>query len=71
MREAREGLSHSQRIIADAEDLQVVRRGQPAARILPVTPPRRPSALEAFLEAQMLQRLPSEAPLAELHGERG
>lgn len=71
IREAREGLSHPEQMFADADEILVVRRGQPVARILPVIPPRRLSALKAFLEGQALQSQPSEALLAEEREERG
>lgn len=71
IREAREGLSHPERMFADADEILVVRRGQPVARILPVTPPRRLSALKDFLERQRPQTVPSEALLAEEREERG
>lgn len=71
IREAREGLSHPEQMFADADEILVVRRGQPVARILPVTPLRRLSALKDFLERQRLQTVPSEALLAEEREERG
>ncbi len=71
IREAREGLSHPEQMFADADEILVVRRGQPVARILPVTPKRRLSALKAFLEGQTLQTVPSEALLAAEREERG
>jgi antitoxin (DNA-binding transcriptional repressor) of toxin-antitoxin stability system len=71
IREAREGLSHPEQMFADADEILVVRRGRPVARILPVTPQRRLSALKAFLEGQPLQTVPSEALLAEEREERG
>jgi antitoxin (DNA-binding transcriptional repressor) of toxin-antitoxin stability system len=39
IREAREGLSHPEAMFADTEEVLVVRRGEPVARILPVEPP--------------------------------
>lgn len=71
IREAREGLSHPEQMFADADEILVVRRGQPVARILPVTPRRPLSALESFLEGQALQTVPSEALLGEEREERG
>ncbi len=54
IREAREGLSYLEQMFADADEVLVVRRGQLVARIQPVTPQRRLSALKAFLEGQTL-----------------
>ncbi|MCU0841215.1 MAG: type II toxin-antitoxin system prevent-host-death family antitoxin [Thiobacillaceae bacterium] len=60
VREAREGLSHPEEMFADAEEILVVRRGEPVARILPVTPRRKIRALRAFLERQAMQTVPSQ-----------
>ncbi|CAG0933278.1 MAG: hypothetical protein EFKGCFLK_01660 [Rhodocyclaceae bacterium] len=40
IREAREGLSHPEKMFAGDEEVLVVRRGEPVARILPVGKPR-------------------------------
>ena len=71
IRKAREGLSYPEQMFADADEVLVVRRGQPVARIPPVTPQCRLSALKALLEGQTLQSVPCEALLAEERKERG
>ena len=40
IRETREGLSHPEKMFAEDEEVLVVRRGEPVARILPVGKPR-------------------------------
>ncbi|MCS6787220.1 MAG: type II toxin-antitoxin system prevent-host-death family antitoxin [Thiobacillaceae bacterium] len=70
IREAREGLSHPERMFADADEILVVRRGRPVARILPVTPRRRLAALQEFLLQQPLQNVPSEVLLAQEREDR-
>lgn len=70
IREAREGLSHPERMFADAIEILVVRRGQPVARILPVTPRRRLGALKDFLLQQPLQPVTSETLLDEEREDR-
>ena len=66
VREAREGLSHPEKLFAEDEEVLVVRRGEPVARILPAKhdkPPLR--SLRAFLAGQPMQAVPSETILAE------
>lgn len=65
IREAREGLSHPEQLFADDEEVIVMRRGAPVARILPIKPVR-PSldSLRSFLASQPLQSVPSETLLA-------
>jgi antitoxin (DNA-binding transcriptional repressor) of toxin-antitoxin stability system len=70
IREAREGLSHPEQMFADADEVLVVCRGEPVARILPVESPRRVCALRAFLESQTMQTVPSEHLLAEEREDR-
>ncbi len=70
IREARAGLSHPERMFADADEILVVRRGQPVARILPVAPRRRLGALRQFLLQQPLQPVTSETLLKEEREER-
>lgn len=65
IREAREGLSHPETMFADDEEILVVRRGEPVARILPVEPRRKVRALRDFLAGQPMQSVPSEVVLAE------
>ena len=57
-------------MFADAEEILVVRRGEPVARILPVTPKRAVRSLKAFLASQSMQTVPSEDLLAEEREDR-
>lgn len=70
IREAREGLSHPDQMFADSDEVLVVCRGEPVARILPVEPKRRVRSLRAFLESQPMQTVPSEVILAEEREDR-
>lgn len=70
IREAREGLSHPEIMFADAEEILVVCRGEPVARILPVTPKRKVRSLAAFRATQPFQDVPSEAIIAEEREDR-
>ena len=70
IREAREGLSHPEQMFADSDEVLVMRRGEPVARILAVEPKRRARSLRAFLESQPMQTVPSEAILAEEREDR-
>ena len=75
IREAREGLSHPDRMFADSDEVLVVRRGEPVARILPVTPSadaRKKAfrSLAAFRASQPMQDIPSEVILQEEREER-
>jgi antitoxin (DNA-binding transcriptional repressor) of toxin-antitoxin stability system len=65
IREAREGLSHPEIMFADDEEILVVRRGEPVARILPVTPKRKVRSLAAFRATQPFQEIPSEVLISE------
>lgn len=65
IREAREGLSHPEAMFADDEEILVVRRGEPVARILPVEPRRKVRSLRDFLASQPMQSVPSEVLLEE------
>lgn len=61
IREAREGLSHPEKMFAESEEVLVVRHGQPIARILPASPPRREiRSLAAFRASQR----PLDPPLS-------
>lgn len=66
IREAREGLSHPEQLFADTDEVIVTRRGEPVARILPITP-RKPKfrSLAEFRASQPVQTVPSEVILAE------
>ncbi len=70
IREAREGLSHPDLMFADSDEVLVVCRGEPVARILPVEPKRRVRSLRTFLESQPIQTVPSETILAEEREDR-
>ena len=70
IREAREGLSHPEQMFADSDEVLVVCRGEPVARILAVEPKRRARSLRAFLESQPMQTVPSETILAEEREDR-
>ena len=75
IREAREGLSHPDQMFADSDEILVVCRGEPVARILPVTPPvsaRKKAfrSLAAFRASQPMQNIPSEIVLQEEREER-
>lgn len=62
IREAREGLSHPEKMFAEDEEVLVVRRGEPVARILPVSRPRREvRSLAAFRASQR----PLDPPLSQ------
>jgi len=65
VREAREGLSHPEIMFADDEEVLVVCRGEPVARILSVTPRRKVRSLAAFRATQPKQAVPSEVLVAE------
>lgn len=64
IREAREGLSHPEQLFAGADEVIVTRRGEPIARILPLTPKPQLDSLRDFLVSQPVQAVPSEALLA-------
>ena len=65
IREAREGLSHPKQMFADNDEVLVVCRGEPVARILPVAPKRKIRSLAAFRAKQKLQTIPSEVLIRE------
>ncbi len=64
IREAREGLSHPEQLFAGSDEVIVTRRGEPVARILPITPRPHLDSLQDFLASQPVQSVPSEALLA-------
>jgi len=47
IREAREGLSHPEQMFAGNDEVLVVCRGEPVARILPVAPKRKARSIAA------------------------
>ncbi len=70
IREAREGLSHPDQMFADSDEILVVCRGEPVARILPVTPTleaRKKAfrSLAAFRATMPYQDIPSEVLIRE------
>lgn len=70
IREAREGLSHPDQMFADADEVLVVKHGEPVARILPVEPAAKARkktfrSLAAFRASQPLQDVPSEILISE------
>jgi antitoxin (DNA-binding transcriptional repressor) of toxin-antitoxin stability system len=71
IREAREGLSHPEQMFADTDEILVVRRGQPVARILPPVPKRKVRSLAAFRATLPFQDVPSEVVIREDRDARG
>jgi antitoxin (DNA-binding transcriptional repressor) of toxin-antitoxin stability system len=65
IREAREGLSHPEEMFAGEEEVLVVRRGEPVARILPVASKRKVRSLAAFRATMPFQDTPSEVVVRE------
>jgi antitoxin (DNA-binding transcriptional repressor) of toxin-antitoxin stability system len=66
IREAREGLSHPEQMFADSDEVLVVCRGEPVARILPVEPrKKRFRSLAAFRATMPYQDVPSEVLIRE------
>jgi antitoxin (DNA-binding transcriptional repressor) of toxin-antitoxin stability system len=66
IREAREGLSHPDQMFADADEVLVVKHGEPVARILPVEPRKKAfRSLAAFRASQPFQEIPSEVLISE------
>jgi len=70
IREAREGLSHPDKMFADNEEILVVCRGEPVARILPAKPKMRVRSLTAFRARQPMQTVPNEEIVGEDRTER-
>jgi antitoxin (DNA-binding transcriptional repressor) of toxin-antitoxin stability system len=66
IREAREGLSHPDQMFADSDEVLVVCRGEPVARILPIEPRKKAfRSLAAFRASQPFQEIPSEVLISE------
>ena len=68
IREAREGLSHPDQMFADSDEILVVCRGEPVARILPVTPAspaRKLPSLKWLRDQSPFQEIPSEVLIRE------
>lgn len=70
IREAREGLSHPDQMFADDDEVLVVCRGEPVARILPAKPKMRVRSLAAFRARQPVQAAPSEEIVGEDRSDR-
>ena len=71
IREAREGLSHPEQMFADGDEVLVVRRGEPVARILPPPHKRKVRSLAAFRATMPFQDVPSEILIREDRDARG
>ncbi|MFO7542772.1 MAG: type II toxin-antitoxin system prevent-host-death family antitoxin [Thiobacillus sp.] len=72
IREAREGLSHPDQMFADADEVLVMKHGEPVARILPVEPRKKAfRSLAAFRATMPFQDVPSEVLIREDRDERG
>jgi antitoxin (DNA-binding transcriptional repressor) of toxin-antitoxin stability system len=74
IREAREGLSHPDQMFADADEVLVVKHGEPVARILPVTPSaaaRKLPSLKWLRDQLPVQDIPSEVLIREDRDARG
>ena len=66
IREAREGLSHPDQMFADDDEILVVCRGEPVARILPIRPAKpKIRSLAAFRATMPFQEIPSEVLIRE------
>ena len=70
IREARAGLSHPDKMFSDNEEILVVCRGEPVARILPAKPKMRVRSLAAFRARQPMQTVPNEEIVGEDRTER-
>jgi antitoxin (DNA-binding transcriptional repressor) of toxin-antitoxin stability system len=65
IREARRGLSHPEQMFADTNEVLVICRGEPVARILPAQSKMRVRSLAAFRASQPMQSIPSEVLIRE------
>jgi len=70
IREARKGLSHPEQMFADTNEVLVVCRGKPVARLLPAKPKMRVRSLAAFRARQPMQTVPSEVIVGEDRSDR-
>jgi antitoxin (DNA-binding transcriptional repressor) of toxin-antitoxin stability system len=70
IREAREGLSHPEQMFAGNDEVLVVCRGEPVARILPVRHKMRVRSLAAFRARQPMQTVTSEEIVGEDRSDR-
>lgn len=65
IREARRGLSHPEQMFADTNEVLVVCRDEPVARIFPAQSKMRVRSLAAFRASQPMQSIPSEVLIRE------
>jgi antitoxin (DNA-binding transcriptional repressor) of toxin-antitoxin stability system len=65
IREASRCLSHPEQMFADTNEVLVVCRGEPVARILPAQSKMRVRSLAAFRASQPMQSIPSEVLIRE------
>jgi antitoxin (DNA-binding transcriptional repressor) of toxin-antitoxin stability system len=65
IREAREGLSHPEQMFAGNEEVLVVCRGEPVARILPVKPRPKARSLKWLRDTMPYQETGSEVLIRE------
>jgi antitoxin (DNA-binding transcriptional repressor) of toxin-antitoxin stability system len=70
IREAREGLSHPKQMFDGNDEVLVVCRGEPVARILPVAPKLKVRSLAAFRARQPMQTVTSEEIVGEDRSDR-
>lgn len=71
IREAREGLSHPEQMFADDDEVLVVCRGEPVARILPVQSRPKARSLAAFRAKMPFQETPGEVLIRAGRDSRG
>ena len=60
IRETREGLSHPEQMFANSDEVLVVCRGEPVARILSAKPKLKVRSTAKLLAGQKMQAVPSE-----------
>lgn len=71
IREAREGLSHPDAMFADSDEVLVMRRGEPVARILPVRSKPKARSLADFRATMPFQETPAAALIRQDRDARG
>lgn len=71
IREAREGLSHPDAMFADSDEVLVMRRGEPVARILPVRSKPKARSLADFRATMPFQETPTAVLIREDRDARG
>lgn len=65
IRKNRRGLSHPEQMFADTNEVLVVCRGKPVARILPAQSKMRVRSSAAFRASQPMQSIPSKVLIRE------